>query len=50
MIMGAQCYICFLPALKACKKCGRMVCLTHYDDATSLCVKCKGAASGKGKS
>jgi len=41
MSVAGQCEICGSgPVEDGCDRCGRLVCIDHYDDASGLCSSC----------
>jgi hypothetical protein len=46
MSVEGLCQICERePARHACERCGSLVCETHYDRATGLCLDCARSAN-----
>lgn len=43
MSVEGLCQVCeAAPARHQCRRCGTIVCRTHYDEATGLCTSCAG--------
>jgi hypothetical protein len=49
MSVQGLCQICeAAPAEYQCKRCGTLVCATHYDESTRLCTDCASEVSEPG--